>query len=132
MPLLRSALGYSSRVITGYLSEEQLEDGITTGAINPKIQRKYVKKLRGITTAAAESKPSAYALLKRRAIEQEREIEQLKAKLASLQRGGSLFDLKKDKAKDIGDVIANTAIESKALAISGAIKAKKGTRTEAI
>jgi ribosomal silencing factor RsfS len=100
------------------LTAEQFEHGIKTGAINPKLQRKDVKALRGITSGNTESQPSSFASLKRRAAEQQREIEQLKAQLANVVN----FDLRKDTPKNIANVVASTVNEAKAMAIADAIK----------
>jgi hypothetical protein len=116
------------------LTEEQFEGGIKTGAINPKMLRKDVKALRGDdqSIAPAERNVSPFAVLKRRAAEQEHEIRQLKAKLSNVQ-DGSLFDLRKDTPKNIADVVAGTVSEAKAIAIAeaikSAIKAKKAAGT---
>jgi hypothetical protein len=104
------------------LSAEQFEHGITIGAINPKMQRKDIRTLRGVPASATESKPSAISIVKRRVAEQDIEIAQLRARLANVQ-DGSLFDLKKDTPKDIGSVWADTITETRAIAIMEAIKA---------
>jgi hypothetical protein len=103
------------------LTEEQFERGIKNGAINPKMQRKEVKALRGVTAITTESKPSSVAILKSRVAEQDIEIAQLKAQLANV-HDGSLFDLKKDTPQNIADVVTSTVTQTKAIAISNAIK----------
>jgi hypothetical protein len=104
------------------LTAEQFELGIKSGAINPKMQRKSVKALRGSGESInTETRTSPFAILKRRFAEQERELAALKAKLASVQ-DGNLFDLKRDTPKNIADVVASTVSDSKASSIADAIK----------
>jgi hypothetical protein len=110
------------------LTPEQFEHGITSGAITPRMQRKDVKALRGATTASGTTgMKSAFAVLKERADQQAREIQQLKAQLANVQ-DGSQFDLKRDTAKNIAKVVAGTVNEAKAKAIAEAIAIAIGWR----
>jgi hypothetical protein len=55
---------------------------------------------------------SPLAKIKARLVEQSRKIEHLKEQLASAQ-AGSLFDLKRDTAADIGRVIADSISEGR-------------------
>jgi len=109
------------------LTAEQFEHGIRTGAINPKIQRKDVKALRG-AGKASDARVSPMVLLKRELNERIREIAHLQERLAYADQG-SLFDLKKDSTKDMAAVVVNTITLSKADAfaddIKAAIKAKR-------
>jgi hypothetical protein len=111
------------------LTPTQFEHGIKTGVINPKMQRKDVKVLRGQgATPTGTKTSSAFAKLKDRSEEQAHEIQKLKAQLANVQ-DGSLYDLKKDKLKDIAAVFADTITEARANAlfeeVKTAFKAKK-------
>jgi hypothetical protein len=60
--------------------------------------------------------------LKRNLAERDREIAHLQDQLAASEaRDGSLFDLKKDSAKDIADTIVSTISPNKAETIARAI-----------
>jgi hypothetical protein len=98
------------------LTAEQFERGIASGAINPKIQRKDVKALRGggQSTPTGERKSPIAAL--------KREIADLKEKLANADPG-SLFDLEKDSARNIAATMVAAISETRAIAIADAIKA---------
>jgi hypothetical protein len=104
------------------LKPDQFEAGIRTGAINPKMQRKHVKALRGDEQASSEPRISPMALLKRQLDERIRENAYLQERLAYADQG-SLFDLKKDTPKNIADVVVATVTKSKAIAIGKAILA---------
>jgi DUF3102 family protein len=104
------------------LTIEQFMQGITTGAINRKMQRKDVKALRGDEEMSHEPRVSPMALLKRQLDERIREVALLQERLAYADQG-SLFDLKKDSANDIADVVVNTVTETRANALADAIKA---------
>lgn len=117
------------------LTIEQFKHGITTGAINPKMQRKDVKALRGDGGMSLEPRVSPTVLLKRQLDERIREVAHLQERLAYADQG-SLFDLKKDSASDIADVVVNTVTETRAIALADAIKAaikakRHGARTVA-
>jgi hypothetical protein len=104
------------------LTIEQFEHGITTGAINPKMQRKDIRVLRGDGQMSHEPRISPMALLKRQLDKRLREIAHLQESLAYADQG-SLFDLKKDTAGDIANVVVGTITEAKAIAVADAIKA---------
>ncbi|WP_234680339.1 hypothetical protein [Bradyrhizobium monzae] len=109
------------------LTVEQFEHGIRTRAINPKMQRKDVKVLRG-DGKASDARVSPMVRLKRQLNERIREIAHLQERLADADQG-SLFDLKKDSTKDMAAVVVNTITETRANAfdddIKAAIKAKR-------
>lgn len=70
-------------------------------------------------------KTSPVAVLKAKLVEQTRQIAHLEEQLAAAEnRDGSLFDLKRDTADAIGQVIATTVTESKAKNIAKAITEK--------
>jgi hypothetical protein len=101
------------------LTPEQFADGIARGVVNPKMQRKHVKELRGGGyDKTGESAPT----LKQRLTDAQCEIATLKAQLSNVQ-DGSVFDLKRDTPKSIAEVIAATVTEAKATTIAEAIKA---------
>jgi hypothetical protein len=113
------------------LTAEQFDHGITTGAINPKMQRKDVRSLRGDGEMSHEPRVSPVALLKRQLNERICEVAHLQERLAYADQG-SLFDLKKDSAKDIADVVVNTITKTKWDAITAAVRVKWPTaRTSA-
>jgi len=95
------------------LTTEQFEHGITTATINPKMQRKDVRALRGDGQMPHEPRVSPMALLKRQLNERIQEIAHLQETLAYADQG-SLFDLKKDSTKDMAAVVVNTITETKA------------------
>jgi hypothetical protein len=102
------------------LTPEQFADGIARGVVNPKMQRKHVKELRG--GGRDETGGSTHPALKQRLADAQREIATLKAQLSNVQ-DGSVFDLKRDTPKSIAEVIAATVPEAKATTIAEAIKA---------
>ena len=85
------------------LTEQQFEHGIKSGAINPKMQRKDVRVLRGDQPKSSNNKlPSLRAQL----AQAYKEIEQLK------RNGGDLFSAK-DTPRDIANVLFQTLSASK-------------------
>jgi Protein of unknown function (DUF3102) len=69
------------------LTAEQFVHGITTGAINPKMQRKEVRALRGDGQMPREPRVSPMALLKRQLNECNHEIAHLQERLAYADQG---------------------------------------------
>jgi hypothetical protein len=116
------------------LTREQFEHGITTGAINPKMQRKHVGALRGDEQMSHEPRVSPMAVLKRQLEDCNHKIAHLEEQLACAD-SGSVFDLKKDSTKDMASVVVNTISETKADAfaddIKYALKAKRQARKAA-
>jgi hypothetical protein len=104
------------------LTAEQFKHANQTGAINPKMQRKDTRALRGDVQALRQPRVSPMALLKRQLDERIHEIAHLQERLAYADQG-SLFDLKVDTAADIAAVVVNTVTETRAIALADAIKA---------
>jgi hypothetical protein len=113
------------------LTADQFAHGITTGKINPKMQRKDVRALRNDGQPPHEPRLSPMVVLKRQLGESIRKIAHLEEQLASAD-AGSVFDLKKDNTKDMAAVVVNTISETKADAfaddIKAALKAKRLSR----
>jgi uncharacterized protein YjgD (DUF1641 family) len=80
-------------------------------------------------------KTSPLTVLKRALVDKEHTIADLEEKLAAADRDGSLFDLKRDTAEDIGTAIANSISETKARniikSITEAIAAKRRQQSPA-
>jgi hypothetical protein len=112
------------------LTPEQFQHAINTGTINPKMQRKDIKVLRGGEQQATEPRVSPMALLKRQIDERVREIAHLKEQLASAEQGANYFDLKKDSIRSIAETIIGNVSDEREVKIADAIKAsiqaKKG------
>ena len=104
------------------LTAEQFDHGVATGAINPKMQRKDVRALRGDGQMSHEPRLSPMALLKRQLDESTREVAHLQERLAYADQG-SLFDLKKDKVDDIAKVMVDTVTKNRANALNDALTA---------
>jgi len=103
---------------------------------SPITARQRVEKLlKARATGTEESvRQSPMSNLKRQVAEKDREIAQLRDKLAKAEaRDGSRFDLNRDSAEDIGRVIVGSIGESKARKIAKEIeeglKAKRPTKS---
>ena len=105
------------------VTAEQFKHGITTGSINPKMQRKDVGALRGDGQKMPhEPRMSPMAVLKRQLEDCNHKIAHLEDQLACADQG-SLFDLKKDTTKDIATVVVSTITETKWLALVDDVEA---------
>lgn len=102
-----------------HLTAVQFDRGIQSGAINPKMQRRAVKALRGAEEIPKRATPMA--LLKRQLNDLLGEIAHLQEQLARADQG-SLFDLHKDSVKDIAATMVSSMTATRALAIADAIK----------
>jgi hypothetical protein len=112
----------------------EIRDAMTPGErarLNSPISaRQRVQKVLDARTNGGEAesklKGSPVALLREQIAVKDREIADLKAKLA--RSDGSLFDLKQDTADDIGRVIVDTLSDYKAEQIEQAIKKARTAR----
>jgi hypothetical protein len=83
---------------------------------SPITARQHVEKVLKARAGGSEEKIrySPVAKYKQTIVEHERTIKELQSKLATAQhRDGSLFDLKRDNAEDIGRVMADNVTEQK-------------------
>jgi hypothetical protein len=103
---------------------EAMTPGRRSRLNSPISARQLVEKALKARQSGTEEteKMSPVALHKQTIMEQAREIEELKLKLAKAS-DGSLFDLKKDNADDIATVIVNSVGAHKAKAIASGIAA---------